>query len=335
MFEMKTQNEATFAVTEGVLPVITISGETLPEVWEKAVEAVWEHGAEIITQYDKPGDPPSKDATALLTIQDPLAEPRIHRAFPGGIDNLEVYRQEVVDGIHDHWIDRKGESERWRYGYHERLFAYTAFVDGSEDGHLNLKCAQYDENGNRTDKDGFIEDIDYAHYCTESCSHITIDQMQYIINTLVETPHSRRAQAVLWQPWFDTGLYDCPCLRSLWFRIFDNQLVMNIHMRSNDLFKATFMNLWSYIDIQRLVAEKISERLGKTIKQGPVNHFVDSLHIYGSYNKEVEAFLNTLKTRTFDQRTWTMEYLEPMFEEAKEKIKKSIEEEKRTGRKGL
>jgi len=35
---------------------------------------------------------------------------RIHRAFPGGLEDLEIYRQEVVDGVHDHWIAPRKES---------------------------------------------------------------------------------------------------------------------------------------------------------------------------------------------------------------------------------
>ncbi|MHC4290271.1 MAG: hypothetical protein ACYSSK_09525, partial [Planctomycetota bacterium] len=64
--------------------------------------AVWENGLTIKTQYDKPDDPPSKDATVMITVANPFNEPRIHKNFPGGPDELESYRQEVVAGIHDH-----------------------------------------------------------------------------------------------------------------------------------------------------------------------------------------------------------------------------------------
>ena len=62
------------------LPAIQVVAETLPEGWEKAVLAVWEQGAAIATQYDKPGDPPSRDATVMISVADPFAEPRLHRA---------------------------------------------------------------------------------------------------------------------------------------------------------------------------------------------------------------------------------------------------------------
>jgi thymidylate synthase len=101
------------------IPVIKVEGQTLPEAWEKAVIATWEDGLSIKTEYDKPGDPPSKDCTMVMVVNDPMKEPRIHRAFPGGLEDLEVYRQEVVFGIHDHWI--KPEEGKWTYTYHQRL----------------------------------------------------------------------------------------------------------------------------------------------------------------------------------------------------------------------
>ena len=106
----------------GRIPTLFATGQTLPEAWEKAVLACWEQGAAIRTEYDKPGDPPSRDCTMMWVVEDPFAEPRLHRAFPGGLEDLEVYRQEVVDGVHDHWI--APEEGKWTYTYHKRLFAY-------------------------------------------------------------------------------------------------------------------------------------------------------------------------------------------------------------------
>ena len=67
------------------IPVIKVEGATLPEAWEKAVIATWEDGLDIKTEYDKPGDPMSKDCTMVMVANDPMKEPRIHRAFPGGL----------------------------------------------------------------------------------------------------------------------------------------------------------------------------------------------------------------------------------------------------------
>ena len=109
------------------LPVISVTARCLPEAWEKAVLAVWDQGLDMKTQYDKPDDPPSKDATVMVTVAEPFSEPRIHKNFPGGPEELEAYRQEVVDGIHDHWIDPA--AGKWTYTYHERMFAYSPVED--------------------------------------------------------------------------------------------------------------------------------------------------------------------------------------------------------------
>ena len=77
-------------ISSGVIPAISVTADCLPEAWEKAVIAVWDNGLEIKTQYDKASDPPSKDATVMVTINNPLSEPRIHKNFPGGPAELDT-----------------------------------------------------------------------------------------------------------------------------------------------------------------------------------------------------------------------------------------------------
>jgi len=274
------------------LPVVHITAQTLPEAWENAVIQTWEQGAPIATQYDKPGDPPSRDSIAVITVTDPMSEPRIHRAFPGGIVELEAYRQEVVDGIHDHWVDPA--AGKWEYTYHERLAAYS------------------------------VPGLDKP-----------IDQMEYVVDQLAQAPHTRRAQAITWKPWEDAGITDPACLQRLWFRVFDDELILNAHMRSNDAFKAAFMNMYGFTDLQRAVAEKLSERLGREIRVGQYTHIADSFHIYGAYFGEFEGFLDTLKSRTFEQRVFDTADVQEIIDEARVQIAESLRAEASTGRKGL
>ncbi len=116
---MKETNKKVF-FSGGNIPVLTAEGKTLPQAWENSLLQVWKNGVSIRTQYDRPNDPPSRDATMIMTVEEPFAEPRIHRALPTGLDELEVYRQEVVSGVHDSWIGSHG----WSYSYHDRLFNY-------------------------------------------------------------------------------------------------------------------------------------------------------------------------------------------------------------------
>ena len=273
-------------------PVVYVAADTLPEAWENAVVRTWYEGAATRTEYDRPGDPPSRDAVAVIAVADPFAEPRIHRAFPCGIVELEAYRQEVVDGIHDHWVNPS--EGKWEYTYHERLTAYS--VPGIE---------------------------------------APVDQLGYVVEALAAAPHTRRAQAIVWKPWEDAGIADPACLQRMWFRVSGDRLLLNAHMRSNDAFKAAFMNMYAFTDLQQAVAERLSEKLGRRIKPGQYTHIADSFHIYGCYFQEFEGFLNTLKTRTFEERTFRTEDVQEIIDEAREQIRASLELEQTTGRRGL
>lgn len=101
---------------------IHIVAETLPSAWEKAVVACWEQGDSFKTEYDHAGDPPSKDCTMMVHITDPMKEPRISRCFPGSLEDLESYRDEVVLGVHDYFMDDLSNPNRWEYTYHQRIF---------------------------------------------------------------------------------------------------------------------------------------------------------------------------------------------------------------------
>lgn len=292
------------SIVTGTLPVIMIEADTLPEAWERAVVETWEKGVPIATQYDQPGDPPSRDALAVIVVRDPFAEPRLHRAFPCGITELEAYRQEVVDGIHDHWI----ENGKWTHTYHQRLFDYPT-------------CRE------TTPK---IPTVVFRSF-----NHARMDQITAVIGTLVEAPHTRRAQAITWVPREDVLTEDPPCLQRMWFRIFGDELVMNINIRSNDGFKAAFMNMYAFTDLQRVIAGRVSERLGQPIRVGQYTHIADSFHIYGSYFQEFAGFLASLEKRTFEQRTFRTTDVQELIDEARVQITRSLEEEQRTGRKGL
>ncbi len=87
--------------TDGSIPVLTARGKSLAEAWESSLLELSKHGAEVRTEYDAKDeaggyvDPPSLDCTMLMVCEEPAAEPLIHRAFPGGLEDLEEYRQEV------------------------------------------------------------------------------------------------------------------------------------------------------------------------------------------------------------------------------------------------
>lgn len=282
----------TLSLTTADVPTISIGAQCLPDAWEKAVVAVWRQGLAIKTQYDKPGDPPSKDATVMITVSNPFNEPRIHKNFPGGPEELEAYRQEVVAGIHDHWIDPA--AGKWTYTYHERLFAYSP-----------------------------VEDLRNPN---SPKPFMAVDQIQYIINALSACSHTRRAQAITWMPSCDPKTEDPPCLQRIWCRLVQDEegyvLNMNTHWRSRDLYKAWFMNVYALTDLQKLIAERISEKTGTPVKVGRYVDISDSLHIYGSYFDNAEIEIAKMENTSFTDRAWESSHpaFEMMTSEAREKL---------------
>ena len=96
---------------------------------------------------------------------------------------------------------------------------------------------------------------------------------------------------------------------------------MNVRFRSNDAYKAAFMNIFALVQLQQRIAARIAELSGQPVQVGRYCHMVDSYHIYGSYFKEFEGrFLGMLQKRTFEQRTLRYADVREMMEEARPMI---------------
>lgn len=290
---MDDKNSRATCTAGASIPLLSVSGKGLPEAWEKAVLAVADRGVEVRTEYDAPEDPPSLDATVTIEVQEPLSEPRLHKNFPGGPTELEIYRQEVIEGIHDHWIDPA--EGKWTYTYHERLFAYRPVLDL--------------ENPEAGPQLG------------------AVDQIDYMVDKLCDAPHSRRAQAITWIPQADPQTDDPPCLQRLWARLLPDEggfcLNFNAHWRSRDLLKAWFMNAYALTDLQRLVAERIGDRLDRPVRCGRYIDVSDSLHIYGSYRDEdLREEIEKMKNSSWRDRAWNTEQFEPFFQEVRRNLEK-------------
>jgi thymidylate synthase len=272
--------------------------EGIARAWEDAVLACWEHGGRIATQYDQADDPISRDIFLAMTVNDPFVEPRVHRAFKDGIRGLEAYRREVLEGLHDNWRDPK--QGVGSYTYHQRLFEWPQPMG-------------------------------------EQLPPRPVNQIDSLVEELVRAPHTRRALAMTWLPWADPNTPHPPCLQQIWCRVFGDRLVMNILIRSNDAWKAAFENMYAFTDLQRHIAVRLSERLGRTIVPGQYGHVAWSFHIYGSDFPDFEGFLRSIKKRPWEERTWRTDT--PIFQEwlaeADVEIARSLRHEAKTGQKGI
>ena len=287
------------------IPVITVAGKTLAEAYEKALIELYRDGIRFQTQYDKPGDQLSIDSTMNTTILEPMTDPMIHKAFPGGIDNLREYVMEL-SGAKDHWVKNINDPDdtRWEYTYHGRLAAYGAWKEI--------------HNGE-----------------SRSSGFFSINQVEAVIEKLVKQPFTRQAQMITWMPNLDIECFDPPCLQSLWYRIIEDEggtwwLNCNVRFRSNDAWGASFMNMFGFINFNKnIIANEISKRTGKQVELGRMNWQADSYHIYG---KDIENAKQLLFDRidkiSFEDRTFNFhdDFIQEMYLDAEKNIEIKIRE---------
>lgn len=287
----------------GQIPVLTIQAETLAEGYEQALCALYRNGTRFQTQYDKPGDPPSLDCTLNLTVLDPMKDPMIHKAFPGGIADLREYVMEL-QGLKDHWVKNINDpaDTRWEYTYHGRLAEYGVWNELHEG-----------------------KSVQTGPFC--------VRQIDRLVDKLCEQPFTRQAQAITWMPNLDLDCYDPPCLQSVWYRILHDDegtgwLNTNIRFRSNDAWGANFMNMFGFVLFTKeVIADAIAERTGRPLRLGRLNWQADSFHIYGKDIKDArERLFDRLDATAFEDRVYCFhdEMIRELYDEAESEVIQKI-----------
>ena len=281
------------------IPVLHVSADSVAAAYEEALVALFEDGISFRTQYDKPGDPPSLDCTMNVTVREPLSEPMIHKAFPGGIESLREYVMEV-QGAKDHWVKNMNDpgDTRWEYTYHQRLYAYGTWKE--------LHDGQSVETG-----------------------PIKVNQIEQVIEKLAAQPFTRQAQMITWMPNLDLDCYDPPCLQSIWYRILEDEdgaywLNCNIRFRSNDAWGANFMNMFGFILFSdEVIARGVADLTGKTVRLGRMNWQADSYHIYGKDVADARQLLiDRLESTTFEDRVYRLS--DPMIRQIYDEAEAAI-----------
>jgi thymidylate synthase len=241
-----------------------------------------------------------------MTVLELLSDPMIHKAFPGGIEDLREYVMEL-SGAKDHWMKNMDDPKdtRWEYTYHWRLKNYGTWKQRSPD------------SGEQ-----------------EIAGHFSVDQIDAVVQKLAQEPYTRRAQMITWMPNIDLHCYDPPCLQSLHYRVVEDEdgtwyLNSNVRFRSNDAWGANFMNMFGFVQFNKAeIAERLSERTGKRVRLGRMNWHADSYHIYGKDLTEFQKRLMSRIDEPFEKRVFN--FYDPMiheiYTEAEKKVVQKIDE---------
>lgn len=121
--------------------------------------------------------------------------------------------------------------------------------------------------------------VEISHYNKEL---LLSNKLQEIVEFLKKDRFSKKAVLMIW-PGLEKA--SIPCVIYLWFRIKNNYLDMNCHMRANNAFSLFLMDLHVMTTIHNYVAQELN------LPKGNYHHFVDSLHLYERERRLVENLL--------------------------------------------
>ena len=148
------------------------------------------------------------------------------------------------------------------------------------------------------------------------------NQYQFIIDELRRNPWSRRAVMDIRTP-EDMGSNDPACWQHAQYFIRDNALHCKILFRSNDACKATYMNAFALIMLQKRIADTLG------VKMGTYTHRANSFHCYERDFNMLDGYVKRIKNGediTFDlEDDWDelMEEERPSISEMVEKLREN------------
>jgi thymidylate synthase len=132
------------------------------------------------------------------------------------------------------------------------------------------------------DEDGVI----FGGYGPRLLSFDGVNQMEYVIRTLRDTPSSRKAVIQLFDHQDVTQYHaDVPCTCMLQYLLRDGRLSAITYMRSNDVFRGLPHDVFCFTMLQELIARSVGAELGL------YHHMVGSLHMYDDDAQGLDAFI--------------------------------------------
>jgi thymidylate synthase len=114
-------------------------------------------------------------------------------------------------------------------------------------------------------------------------------QVQHVIRKLTSDCDSRQAVITLWSPLFDNadGMRDYPCTVALHFALINDELTMNVVMRSNDAWLGIPYDIFQFTQLQWSIAFALGAN------PGTYRHTAWSLHLYETNFDAVEELISS------------------------------------------
>ena len=143
-------------------------------------------------------------------------------------------------------------------------------------------------------------------------------QIPWIISELKRNPDSRRAVVVIRNE-SDLNTDSPACLQILQFMIRGEKLHCKVVFRSNDATKASFMNAYALVMLQKRIAEAVG------VSVGSYTHRANSYHVYERDYDMFEGYIKRIKSGGELAYYYDGDWDEQM-EEARPEIAQMVEE---------
>lgn len=144
------------------------------------------------------------------------------------------------------------------------------------------------------------------------------NQYRFIIDELKRNPYSRRAVMDIRTP-DDIGSFDPACLQHIQYFIRDDKLHCKVLFRSNDACKATFMNAFALIMLQKRIADELG------VEVGSYTHRANSFHCYEKDFGTLEMYANYILKRPLETLSYSYEdEWKDLMESEKEAISEKV-----------
>lgn len=147
------------------------------------------------------------------------------------------------------------------------------------------------------------------------------NQVDFVISELKRNPDSRRAVICIRTP-EDIGSDDPACLQHLQYFVRNGKLDCKVLFRSNDACKATFMNAFALIMLQKRIADSLGLEMGTYV------HRANSMHCYERDFQMLDGYCSRILNSSDDPDALCYEYegeWDEMMEDCREEIAALVE----------
>jgi len=145
------------------------------------------------------------------------------------------------------------------------------------------------------------------------------EQIPFIIEELKRNPFSRRAVIDIRDWRKDSGNNEPACLQHIQYFVRNNKLDCSVLFRSNDACKATFMNAFALIMLQKRIADELG------CEVGTYTHRANSFHCYENDFSLLKGYVSRILSRNETTYDYVGEWDE-LMESSRSDIEKMVAE---------